>query len=62
MEIPCLMASIGAMGPVWQERLDALEAATTLTGLVLAAMVLTRALAVQIVEEVLAAQSSAETA
>ena len=60
--MPCLMASIGAMGPVWQERLDAVESATTLTGLVLAALVLSRALAVCIVEEVLRTRSSAETA
>ena len=51
MEMPCLWASIGAMGTEWQERLDAVESATTLTGLVLAALVLSRALAVCIVEE-----------
>ena len=62
VQMPCLMGSIGAMGPVWQERLDALEAATTLTGLVLAAMVLTGALAVEIVEEMLEARATAVTA
>jgi len=59
--MPCLWASIGAMGAEWQERLDAVESATTLSGLVLAALVLTRALAVSIVEQELEARAAAET-
>ena len=49
----CLRNSIRQIDPCLQELVDAIENASTLTLLILSALLLTRALAVRIVEEVL---------
>ncbi len=60
MQTPCLLASIGEIAPELQDRSHAVTSATGLSELVLAALALSRAIAVLIVEQVLHARAAAQ--
>ena len=61
MQTPCLLGRIGEIAPALQDRVDAVLAAVSLSELIVAALFLSRALAVLIVEEVLRTRAAVPT-
>jgi hypothetical protein len=61
MQTPCLLASIREIDPEMQDRIDAITSTVRLSELVLAALALSRALTVLVVEAVLEVRAAAPT-